>query len=193
MGRLGGAGAADGPHFSSPNSSRAVNARQRASVIRYLGVFEQRARGAAQLVGRRRVAFVHQQRREVTVARLATRAGRERGKGFGHALAQVRKLQVERGCVRVAERARQAFGVARLRGQEVRLNAGSPLDGVLGPAQEYVGASDVAGVAIADEAAQAQPLERREGAAHAQARLLPAPNQLQSLDEELGLADAAWP
>ena len=73
----------------------------------------------------------------------------------------------------------------------MRLHAGGDLHGVLGAAERQVGLGDLARLAVGDEAGGAQPAQAVERVAGAHPRLLAAPDELERLHEELGLADAA--
>ncbi len=97
----------------------------------------------------------------------------------------------ERGAVLEAERARDPIAIDAGLGQEVGLDAGRGLDDVLGASKREVGGGDLAELTVADEALGAQPAEPVEGATDAEPCLTPAPDELEGLDEELGLADAA--
>src|SRR5262249_11345495 len=76
-------------------------------------------------------------------------------------------------------------------GPNVGLDAGGHLDRVLRAAEGDVPERDLLRLAVGDEARRAQPAEAVERALRAHPRLLAAPDELERLDEELGLADPA--
>ncbi len=78
-------------------------------------------------------------------------------------------------------------------GHGVDLCAVAQLEPVLDPAQEPVGVGQLAGVVLVDVAGRAQLGEGGEGRRRPQVGIEPAVDELQQLDGELDVADAATP
>ena len=103
----------------------------------------------------------------------------------------LREVGEHRLGVGISRPPRQPRLLERVLGDGVRLPLGHHLHAVLEPAQRDVGLRQLVAIAAGDEAGVEQPLQGLQGPAHAQVRVAAAVEELQRLDEELDLADAA--
>ena len=156
-----------------------------------------RRRRGTEALGRRRgdrdLVLGVERRPEAVEGRLrGARLGlAERGEPRRDARSDAVDLAQERIGPFVAQRARDALhhrGVAR---HAVGLLAGRELDAVLEAAEKEVRVRQLPLLALGDEAARPQATQRLDGVGAADARLAPAPDELEALREELDLADPA--
>ena len=92
---------------------------------------------------------------------------------------------------RQAERATDLGALVVGDGHRVRLGALAQLQAVLDAAQEAVGVGELRGVVLVDVAGGAELGERRQRRRRAQIGIEPAVDELQQLDGELDVTDAA--